>query len=87
MGSWVHLSQVVALANLHPADDNTDELDSHMFQTVGHHAVSACAAWMGVPLLRRRGRGKSLQVRTLAMLCARWFREPPVLRLPHALEH
>ncbi|KAJ3364264.1 hypothetical protein GGF32_002235 [Allomyces javanicus] len=30
---------VVALANLHPAADAGDELDSHMYQTVGHDVI------------------------------------------------
>lgn len=57
-----HGHEIVALANLYPKDNEVDELDSHMFQTVGHHAISAYAACMGVPLLRRRIQGKSLQL-------------------------
>lgn len=55
--------QVVALANLYPADEKVDELDSHMYQTVGHHAISVYAACTGLPLFRRKIKGKSLQVR------------------------
>lgn len=51
--------QVVALGNLLPADAATDELDSWMFQTVGHQLVEAYAACTGLPLLRRRIRGSS----------------------------
>ncbi|KVI09566.1 hypothetical protein Ccrd_012047 [Cynara cardunculus var. scolymus] len=41
---------VVALANLLPADDAVDELDSYMYQTVGHQIVVSYAKCMGVPL-------------------------------------
>eukprot|EP00850_Spirogloea_muscicola_P016894 SM000141S00838 [mRNA] locus=s141:37206:42036:+ [translate_table: standard] len=51
--------QVVALANLLPADDAVDELDSYMYQTVGHQLVAAYAECMGLPLFRRRLRGSA----------------------------
>lgn len=51
--------QVVALGNLLPADAETDELDSWMFQTVGHQLVEAYAACTGLPLLRRHISGAS----------------------------
>ncbi|CAI7847425.1 unnamed protein product, partial [Closterium sp. NIES-53] len=51
--------QVVALANLLPSDDETDELDSFMFQTVGHQVIAAYATCMGLPLFRRRIKGSS----------------------------
>jgi diphthine-ammonia ligase len=44
--------EIVALANLSPPLD-TDELDSWMFQTVGHRAVSAYSECMHLPLFRR----------------------------------
>ena len=37
------------------------ELDSYMFQTVGHTGVDAIAAAMGVPIVRRAFRGKAVQ--------------------------
>ena len=46
--------EVVALGNLLPALDSTDELDSYMYQTVGHQVVVAYAACAGLPLFRRR---------------------------------
>ncbi|WIA09297.1 hypothetical protein OEZ85_008704 [Tetradesmus obliquus] len=55
----VHGHQVVALANLLPPDSNTDELDSYMYQTVGHQLVAAYAACTGLPLYRRRIHGAS----------------------------
>ncbi|XP_021367014.1 diphthine--ammonia ligase-like [Mizuhopecten yessoensis] len=42
--------EIVALANLMPADK--DEMDSYMYQTVGHHAVDLYAEAMGLPLFR-----------------------------------
>lgn len=56
--------QVVALANLLPPDPSVDELDSYMYQTVGHQLVEAYAACTGLPLYRRRIAGAALsQVR------------------------
>ncbi|KAG0586955.1 hypothetical protein KC19_2G130800 [Ceratodon purpureus] len=51
--------QIVALANLLPADDDVDELDSFMFQTVGHQMICAIAQCMGLPLFRKRIEGTS----------------------------
>lgn len=50
--------RIAALANLRPA--NTDELDSYMYQTVGHQAVHLFAEAMDLPLYRRTIRGSSL---------------------------
>lgn len=51
--------QIVALANLLPLDDSVDELDSFMYQTVGHQIVTAYTQCMGLPLFRRRIQGGS----------------------------
>ncbi|OMO84452.1 hypothetical protein CCACVL1_10814 [Corchorus capsularis] len=51
--------QIVALANLLPADDSVDELDSYMYQTVGHQIIVSYAECMGVPLFRRRIQGST----------------------------
>eukprot|EP00854_Cymbomonas_tetramitiformis_P005957 gene5957-7161_t len=51
--------ETVALANLLPAEDCTEELDSFMYQTVGHNVVTAQAQCMGLPLYRRRILGAS----------------------------
>ncbi|XP_019909921.2 diphthine--ammonia ligase isoform X2 [Esox lucius] len=51
---------VVALANLRPA--NTDELDSYMYQTVGHQAIDLYAEAMDLPLYRRTIQGSSLEI-------------------------
>lgn len=51
--------KVVALANLIPLDDTVDELDSYMYQTVGHQIVVSYAKCMGLPLFRRRIRGST----------------------------
>lgn len=51
--------EIVALANLLPIDDSVDELDSYMYQTVGHQIVVSYARCMGVPLFRRRIQGST----------------------------
>lgn len=38
----------------------TDELDSYMYQTVGHHAIELYAEAMDLPLYRRTIQGSSL---------------------------
>ncbi|KAK9959324.1 hypothetical protein ABG768_009454 [Culter alburnus] len=53
---------IVALANLRPAAHAvSDELDSYMYQTVGHQAVDLFAEAMDLPLYRRTIKGSSLQ--------------------------
>ncbi|XP_077394250.1 diphthine--ammonia ligase-like isoform X2 [Festucalex cinctus] len=49
---------IVALANLRPA--HKDELDSYMYQTVGHQAIELYAEAMDLPLYRRTIQGSSL---------------------------
>lgn len=39
----------------------SDELDSYMFQTVGHHAIDLYAEAMGLPLYRRTLEGQSVE--------------------------
>ncbi len=56
-----HGHEVVALGNLCPALDSTDELDSYMYQTVGHQVVTAYAVCAGLPLFRRRLTGSTKQ--------------------------
>eukprot|EP00741_Cyanophora_paradoxa_P015193 tig00020849_g14664.t1 len=51
--------RVVALANLHPAEEGRDELDSFMFQTVGHNVIEGLAQCFDLPLFRRAIRGSS----------------------------
>ncbi|XP_061102972.1 diphthine--ammonia ligase isoform X1 [Conger conger] len=51
--------RIVALANLRPKE-NTDELDSYMYQTVGHQAIDVYAEAMDLPLYRRTIEGSSL---------------------------
>ncbi|XP_063106382.1 diphthine--ammonia ligase isoform X2 [Cavia porcellus] len=54
--------QIVALANLRPDEnqERSDELDSYMYQTVGHQAIDLYAEAMALPLYRRTIRGRSL---------------------------
>ena len=56
-----HGHEVVALGNLCPVLECTDELDSYMYQTVGHQLVTAWAACTGLPLFRGRLHGSSKQ--------------------------
>lgn len=53
--------EIIALGNLCPVLDDTDELDSYMYQTVGHQLVKAWAACAGLPLFRGRLHGSSKQ--------------------------
>lgn len=53
--------QIVALANLYPKfDEAKDELDSFMYQTVGHQAIGSIAEALDVPLFRREISGTPL---------------------------
>ncbi|KAG8449586.1 hypothetical protein GDO86_016291 [Hymenochirus boettgeri] len=52
--------QIVALANLRPPESTVDEIDSYMYQTVGHHALDLYAEAMGLPLYRATLQGTSL---------------------------
>ena len=52
--------QVVALANLRPKDVSKNELDSYMFQTVGHQAIDLYAEAMNLPLFRGDIKGSSV---------------------------
>ena len=51
--------EIVALANLRP--EFCDEMDSFMYQTVGHDAIDMYSDAMGLPLYREFIRGSSLQ--------------------------
>uniref|UniRef100_A0A1Q3EU54 Diphthine--ammonia ligase n=1 Tax=Culex tarsalis TaxID=7177 RepID=A0A1Q3EU54_CULTA len=53
--------QVIALANLHPKDK--DELDSYMYQTVGHQGIEKLAQAMDLPLYRKITRGNSINTK------------------------
>ncbi|GAB5364218.1 hypothetical protein AAMO2058_000950500 [Amorphochlora amoebiformis] len=52
--------RIVAIANLMPADEKKDEVDSYMYQTIGHNVVKAIAEAMEVPLVQRKITGKPL---------------------------
>lgn len=51
--------EVVALANLLPVEQGTEDMDSYMYQTVGHQVIAAYAECLGLPLFRRRITGSS----------------------------
>ena len=54
--------QIVALANLRPKDVSKNELDSYMFQTVGHQAIDFYAEAMNLPLYQGEIRGSSVNI-------------------------
>ncbi|XP_064368484.1 diphthine--ammonia ligase isoform X5 [Dromaius novaehollandiae] len=63
--------QIVALANLRPAEStgHTDELDSYMYQTVGHHAIDLYADAMDLPLYRCFIKGTSVNTGRVYTTC------------------
>ena len=52
---------IVALGNLYPADPDTEELDSYMYQTVGHTMIASYAECTGLPLFRKKILGSSVE--------------------------
>uniref|UniRef100_A0A4X2KQA3 Diphthine--ammonia ligase n=1 Tax=Vombatus ursinus TaxID=29139 RepID=A0A4X2KQA3_VOMUR len=63
--------QIVALANLRPAKNQvgSDELDSYMYQTVGHQAIELFAEAMGLPLYRQTIKGTSVETGRMYTRC------------------
>ncbi|XP_065542624.1 diphthine--ammonia ligase isoform X6 [Lathamus discolor] len=63
--------QIVALANLRPAENTgqTDELDSYMYQTVGHHAIDLYADALDLPLYRGFIKGTSINTGRVYTAC------------------
>ncbi|NXF72885.1 DPH6 ligase, partial [Sclerurus mexicanus] len=63
--------QIVALANLRPAENTgqTDEMDSYMYQTVGHHAVDLYADALDLPLYRGFIKGTSVNTGRVYTAC------------------
>ncbi|KAL5276565.1 DPH6 family protein [Megaselia abdita] len=53
--------EIVALANIYPETEDKDELDSFMFQTVGHMGIEMIAKAMELPLFRRKTKGQTTQ--------------------------
>ncbi|KAH3663898.1 hypothetical protein WICMUC_005888 [Wickerhamomyces mucosus] len=51
--------ELVVLANLKPADSTTQEMDSFMFQTVGHDVLEYYSECVGVPMYRGLIKGTS----------------------------
>lgn len=54
--------EIVALINLYPADENKDELDSYMYQTVGHQLIQYYSEALELPLFRRPIKGLPLNI-------------------------
>jgi uncharacterized protein (TIGR00290 family) len=52
--------EIVALANLLPLDTSQDDIDSWMYQTVGHQVIEAYARCANLPLYRRKITGGSI---------------------------
>ncbi|KAF9439359.1 ATP binding domain 4 [Entomortierella beljakovae] len=54
--------QVIALGNLRPPiQDNKDELDSYMYQTVGHDVIHLYEECLDLPLYRREINGRPIE--------------------------
>ena len=51
--------ELVALGNLYPQDKHRDEIDSYMFQTVGHDVIDYYKECLDVPLYRQAIIGES----------------------------
>ncbi|KAI5954060.1 hypothetical protein CANMA_004899 [Candida margitis] len=51
--------ELVAIGNLYPQDESIDEIDSFMFQTVGHDIIDYYSQCLEVPLYRQKIVGKS----------------------------
>lgn len=71
-----NIVQIIALANLLPVESDVDELDSFMYQTVGHQVVESYAACTGLPLFRKRICGSSLHAVRQSILSASAFDSP-----------
>ncbi|KAG0209180.1 ATP binding domain 4, partial [Mortierella sp. GBA30] len=53
---------VIALGNLHPKlEDKKDELDSYMYQTVGHDVIHLYKDCLDLPLYRQEIKGKPIE--------------------------
>ena len=53
---------VTCLANLHPQSSQVEELDSFVYQTVGHNLLPILAKAMSLPLVRRAIQGSPVLV-------------------------
>ncbi|KAJ5067529.1 duf71 -containing protein [Anaeramoeba ignava] len=49
--------EIVALVNLYPPNEKTQEMDSYSFQTVGHSIIPLFADCINLPLFRRKIQG------------------------------
>jgi diphthine-ammonia ligase len=53
--------QIIALANIYPPSQKT-EIDSYMFQTVGHEIIQSYSELLNLPLFRREITGGSIEL-------------------------
>ncbi|KAG0683401.1 hypothetical protein C6P40_004061 [Pichia californica] len=51
--------ELVCLANLYPPEEDNDEIDSYMYQTVGHNVLSLYEKCIGKPMYRKPILGSS----------------------------
>ncbi|KAF2266289.1 adenine nucleotide alpha hydrolases-like protein [Lojkania enalia] len=52
--------KIVALANIHPPGDSTEDVESHMYQTVGHDVIPLYAEALNLPLFRKQILGNAV---------------------------
>lgn len=52
---------ITSLANLRPPADGGDEMDSWMYQTVGHDVIDLYSEAMDLPLFRQNIHGRNVQ--------------------------
>ena len=63
-----HGHKLLAFANLYP--EHKDELDSHMFQTVGHEMIDHISTVSNIPVVKQVLSGKSEQTDKIAIFFA-----------------
>lgn len=54
-----HGHELVALANIYPEDDNSEDIDSFMYQTIGHNLIQHYDKLLQVELFREKTCGKA----------------------------
>jgi diphthine-ammonia ligase len=55
-----HGHELICLANLHPAEESIDEINSYMYQSAAHNVIPALAQCFGVPLIRKAILGQTI---------------------------
>ncbi|EAN32727.1 Diphthine--ammonia ligase [Theileria parva strain Muguga] len=57
--------EIVLLGHMTPQDSNTHELDSYMFQTIGHNVIGSISKCLDIPLIERTIQRTSASTSTL----------------------